>query len=644
MGCGQCSSGGCGAVKAIGQTEKSNHKTVAGCSSGGCSTGGCNKMNAYDWLSNMDVPRSMRYDVVEIKFKGGRKEYFRNANNLDLYTGDFVVCEMASGYHIGSVSLQGELVRLQMIKKGLKDNDELRKILRVSTERDLEKHQQAIARDMPTMYRVREISKELKLQMKMSDVEFQSDNTKATFYYSADDRVDFREMIKLLASEFKIRVEMKQISLRQEAARVGGIGSCGRELCCSTWLTDFRAIPTSAARYQNLSLNPAKLSGQCGRLKCCLNYELETYLDALSDIPTVEKPLKTEKGIAVLQKTDIFRRIMWFSYNNDINWHSLPIHQVVEIMKMNEKGILPNSLEDLNLIDSIVVDKNAPRNSDLDRLDRKYTDKGKKPQQNSGNKNQQNRPNQPQQNRGNNSPEAAKQEGVVPKNNNQPQNKGGQPQGGSPQGKPQGNQQGGSPQKQGNNPQKNNQQGANNQNRNNAVQPNNPQQGGPQQGGPQQGGSPQGGQKGASPQNQGNNQPRNNPNNNRQGGSPQGGSPQGGSPQGGQPNQQRQPNQQPRPQQQGGQNPNKQGSPQGGSPQGGNKPQGSPSQGGAQQQGGSPQGGTPQGGKPNPNQNRPNNQGGNQGKPQHPQHKKGGGQNNNPQNKQGGEKPTPPTE
>ncbi len=592
MGCGQCSSGGCGAVKAIGQTEKSNTKTVAGCSSGGCSTGGCNKMNAYDWLSNMDVPRSMRYDVVEVKFKGGRKEYFRNANNLDLYTGDFVVCEMASGYHIGSVSLQGELVRLQMIKKGLKDNDELRKILRVSTERDLEKHQQAIARDMPTMYRVRVIAKEMKLQMKMSDVEFQSDNTKATFYYSADDRVDFREMIKLLASEFKIRVEMKQISLRQEAARVGGIGSCGRELCCSTWLTDFRAIPTSAARYQNLSLNPAKLSGQCGRLKCCLNYELETYLDALSDIPTVEKPLKTEKGIAVLQKTDIFRRIMWFSYNNDINWHSLPIHQVVEIMKMNEKGILPNSLEDLNLIDSIVVDKNAPRNSDLDRLDKKYTDKGKKPQQNSGNKNQQNRPNQPQQSRGNNnapqggSPQGGspqvdstkKQDVVVPKNTNQQPNKPNQQGGQKP-----------------NNQQKNNQQGANNQNRNNAVQPNNPQQGV----------QPQGGN---SPQNQGNNQPNNK--------------------QGGQPNQQRQP-QQPKPQQ-GGQNPNKQGNkPQGGGqPQRGNQPNDT--------QGGSPQ----QGVKANPNQNRPNNQ----GKSQHPQHKKGSEPNNNPQNKQGGEKPTPPTE
>lgn len=530
MGCGQCSSGGCGAVKAIGQTEKSNHKTVAGCSSGGCSTGGCNKMNAYDWLSNMDVPRSMRYDIIEVKFKGGRKEYFRNANNIDLYTGDFVVCEMASGYHIGSVSLQGELVRLQMIKKGLKDNDEVKKILRLATERDIEKHQQAIARDTPTMYRVRIIAKELKLQMKMSDVEFQSDNTKATFYYSADDRVDFREMIKLLASEFKIRVEMKQISLRQEAARVGGIGSCGRELCCSTWLTDFRAIPTSAARYQNLSLNPAKLSGQCGRLKCCLNYELETYLDALSDIPTVEKPLKTEKGNAILQKTDIFRRIMWFSYNNDINWHSLPIHQVVEIMKMNEKGILPNSLEDLNLIDTVVVDKNAPRNSDLDRLDKKYTDKGKKPQQfSNGNKNQGNRPNTPQQsnvptNRGSNvAPiEGGKQESLQHKNTNNPQRQGGNPQGNNNQKNNPNNKQGGSS--------NNNQQGGGNQHKQGGgTQQAKPQQGGGsnKQGGSPQGNNPQGGgqqnkQGGVSQANPQQNKPQGgSPNNNNQGRNPQ---------------------------------------------------------------------------------------------------------------------------
>ncbi len=567
MGCGQCSSGGCGAVKALDRTEKSNHKTVAGCSSGGCSTGGCNKMNAYDWLSNMEVPMSMRYNVVEVKFKGGRKEYFRNTNNLELYTGDFVACEMQTGFHVGSVSLQGELVRLQMIKKGVQDDDNIKKILRAVHEKDLEKHQQAIARDLPTMYRVREIAKELKLQMKVSDVEFQSDNSKATFYYSADDRVDFRELIKLLAAEFKIRVEMKQISLRQEAGRVGGIGSCGRELCCSTWLTDFRAIPTSAARYQNLSLNPAKLSGQCGRLKCCLNYELETYLDALSDIPTVEKPLKTEKGIAVLQKTDIFRRIMWFSYNNDINWHSLPIHKVVEIMKMNERGVTPTSLEDLNLLDTTVVDRNTPRNSDLDRLDKKYTDKGKKPHQ-SFNRDQktdsrpQNNNPKPANPVQNNQNPAQKQANPVQNKNQNPQQfkQGGNPNQGGNANKQQ------NPNNQGNNkPQQGNQGGNPRGGDSNKQQNNNPNN--------QKGNQPN---QGANPTNQGNNpnRPQNNPRGgenpnkpqNNQGANPQGGNPnkQGGNPRGGNPNKQ-------------GGNPNKQqnnqsGDSRSGDMQGGNKP------------------------------------------------------------------------
>lgn len=595
MGCGQCSSGGCGAVKALDRTEKSNHKTVAGCSSGGCSTGGCNKMNAYDWLSNMEIPMSMRYNMVEVKFKGGRKEYFRNTNGLELYTGDFVVCEMQTGFHIGSVSLQGELVRLQMIKKGIQDDENIKKILRLAQEKDLEKHQQAVTRDLPTMYRVREISKELKLQMKMSDVEFQSDNTKATFYYSADDRVDFRELIKLLAAEFKIRVEMKQISLRQEAARVGGIGSCGRELCCSTWLTDFKAIPTSAARYQNLSLNPAKLSGQCGRLKCCLNYELETYLDALSDIPTVEKPLKTEKGIAVLQKTDIFRRIMWFSYNNDINWHSLPIHKVVEIMKMNERGVIPTSLDDLNLLDTTVTDKNAPRNSDLDRLDKKYTDKGKKPQQfnkeQKGEAKAQNNnpkptnpvqnPNQKQANQGQN------------KNNpaGNPQAKqGGNPRVGDPS---QVNTQGGNPNKQQNN----------NQNNQVKSQPNN------------QGGNPN---KQNNPNNQKGNQPNQVANPNTQGNNPI---------KHNNPNNQKgnQPNQ--------GANPNKQQNNLGGNPnkQGGNPRSEDPNN----QKGNQPKHQNNPGGNPN-KQNNPNNQKGSQPN-------QGGNQGNNnankQQNNQGGNKP-----
>jgi cell fate regulator YaaT (PSP1 superfamily) len=329
-------------------------------------------MNSFDWLSNMDTPKSARFGVVEIKFKGGRKEYFKNKSNLDLYTGDFVVCEMPTGYHIGSVSLQGELVRLQMIKKGIKESDEIAVIYRKATEKDLEKHSQAINRDLTTMYRTREICKELKLNLKLSEVEFQSDNSKATFYYSADDRVDFRELIKSLASEFKVRIEMRQISLRQEAGRLGGIGSCGRELCCSTWLSDFKTIPTSAARYQNLSLNPAKLSGQCGRLKCCLNYELETYIDAIRDIPVVDRALKTEKGDAILQKTDIFRRIMWFSFPNETNWYPINCTQVFEIQKMNSDGKKPVGLENLMEMSELVQAKPVSINNDLERLDKKY--------------------------------------------------------------------------------------------------------------------------------------------------------------------------------------------------------------------------------------------------------------------------------
>jgi cell fate regulator YaaT (PSP1 superfamily) len=324
----------------------------------------------------MELPAARRYNVVEVKFKGGRKEYFRNTKKLNLHTGDFVVCDMPTGYHIGSVSLQGELVRLQLIKKGISDNDEIQQILRVATEKDMEKHEQAINRDLSTMYRTRELIHEYGLKMKLSDVEFQSDNSKATFYYSADDRVDFRELIKALAGEFRIRVEMRQISLRQEASRLGGIGSCGRELCCSTWLTSFKSIPTAAARYQNLSLNPAKLSGQCGRLKCCLNYELETYVDALQGIPKVSKPLFTEKGEAYLQKTDIFRRLMWFSFKNDSNWYSIPCSQVTEILELNKAGKKPMTLENLSLIEDFEKQKPASINNELERLDKKLS-KGK---------------------------------------------------------------------------------------------------------------------------------------------------------------------------------------------------------------------------------------------------------------------------
>ncbi len=368
MACKSCSTGSCGAKAADG--------TTAGCqNNGACSTGGCNKMNVFDWLSDMDVPTAQRFDVVEIKFKGGRKEYFRNVNKIELTTGDYVACEMATGYHIGSVSLQGELVRLQMMKKGVKNDESLKTIYRVANQRDLEKHEQSVARDLTTMYRTRQIISELKLKMKLSDVEYQSDNTKAVFYYSADDRVDFRELIKLLAGEFKIRVEMRQISLRQEAGRLGGLGACGRELCCSTWLTDFKNITTSAARYQNLSLNASKLSGQCGRLKCCLNYELETYVDALKDIPNVDVPLKTQKGNAHLQKTDIFKKMMWFGYESDSStWHPVTIETVKQILEINKKGLKPAAL-DLLQTEEVVAESIGKINSDLSQMDKKFSNR-----------------------------------------------------------------------------------------------------------------------------------------------------------------------------------------------------------------------------------------------------------------------------
>jgi len=352
-----------------------NGKT-AGCNNNGaCGTGGCNKMNVFDWLSNMDVPSEDKFNVAEIRFKNGRKEFYRNTDKLKLTTGDAVVVEAQNGHHIGYISMQGELVRLQMQKKKIANDGEIKKIYRLAHQKDLEKFEEVQKREMPTLYRTREIIRDLKLDMKLSDIEYQADNTKATFFYSADDRVDFRELIKLLAAEFKIRVEMRQISLRQEAGRLGGIGVCGRELCCATWLSDFKNVATSAARYQNLSLNPSKLSGQCGRLKCCLNYELETYMEALEDIPKIESPLLTEKGEATLQKTDIFRKIMWFGFNEENTWYPLNIERVNHILRMNREGKKPASLE-VDIIEEKLVTE--PLNSDLARMDQKFKNKSKR--------------------------------------------------------------------------------------------------------------------------------------------------------------------------------------------------------------------------------------------------------------------------
>jgi cell fate regulator YaaT (PSP1 superfamily) len=364
-----CSSGSCGTGGGC--------STKAGGCSGGCSSGGCNKLNSFDWLGNMELDSMPTFDIIEVRFKNGRKEFFRNSKSLELFAGDPIVVEVQSGHHIGYVSMQGEIVRLQMKKKNVLNNDDIKSIYRKASAKDLEKFEQAKNREASSLYRTREIIVDQKLGMKLSDVEFQADNTKVTFYYSAEDRVDFRELIKMLAGEFKVRIEMKQISLRHEAARLGGIGSCGRELCCSTWLTDFKNVNTSAARYQNLSLNPSKLSGQCGRLKCCLNYELDTYLDALKGIPELETPLKTGMGNASLQKTDIFKRIMWFGFQDETTWLPISVERVIEIIEMNKAGKTPATLESNEIVikdDRVMIREKE----ELSRFDDKFKSKNKK--------------------------------------------------------------------------------------------------------------------------------------------------------------------------------------------------------------------------------------------------------------------------
>lgn len=322
----------------------------AGCKNNGtCGTDSCNKLTVFDWLSNMSLPNGEApFDCVEVRFKNGRKEFFRNTEKISLSIGDIVATEASPGHDIGIVTLTGELVKIQMKKKGVnhKGND-IHKIYRKASQKDIDIWSAARDREEPMKVRARELAIALKLQMKISDIEFQGDASKATFYYTAEDRIDFRQLIKEFAREFSIRIEMKQIGFRQEASRLGGIGSCGRELCCSTWLTDFRSVNTSAARYQQLSLNPQKLAGQCGKLKCCLNYELDTYMDALQDFPDFETKLQTEKGMAVCQKQDIFKGLMWFAYTeNFAQWHVLKIEQVKEIMAENKEKRKVSSLED----------------------------------------------------------------------------------------------------------------------------------------------------------------------------------------------------------------------------------------------------------------------------------------------------------
>jgi cell fate regulator YaaT (PSP1 superfamily) len=328
MGCG---SGGC---------------SSGGCSSGGCSSGGCNKLNTFDWLAEMDLPPHMKpFDIVEVRFKGTRKEFYKSSL-VDFFTNEFVVVEAENGYDIGKVSLKGELVKLQLKKYNRSEHDtDFRKIVRKATEADIAKFKENQELEVPTMYKARSIAMELGLSMKLSDVEYQGDRRKATFFYTAEERVDFRELIKRLAESFKVRIEMRQIGYRQEAARLGAIGSCGRELCCSTWLTDFKIVSTHAARYQNLSLNPLKLNGQCGKLKCCLNFELESYMEAVKEFPSENYVTLNfaENKVYKSVKTDILKRLMWFAPQTEIGgeWLSLPVSEVREFQELNKKGEFP---------------------------------------------------------------------------------------------------------------------------------------------------------------------------------------------------------------------------------------------------------------------------------------------------------------
>lgn len=317
-----------------------------GCQSKGrCSSGGCSMMHVYDWLSDIAIAPNDAFNIYEVSFKNGaRKGFFINSDALDLYTGDQVVVEAAIGYDIGIISLSGELVKVQMKKRKVRETDEFARILRIASEKELDLKDEARSREGETMLKARIMARNLGLDMKLGDVEYQADGKKATFFYTANHRVDFRELIKELAREFRVKIEMRQIGARQEAGRVGGIGSCGRELCCSTWLTSFKSVNTSAARYQNLSINQTKLSGQCGRLKCCLNYELDSYLDALKDFPEKADYIETEAGSAKLVKTDVLKGLMFYVYPNNGTFYPIPIDKVKKILEMNQHGKKPADL------------------------------------------------------------------------------------------------------------------------------------------------------------------------------------------------------------------------------------------------------------------------------------------------------------
>jgi cell fate regulator YaaT (PSP1 superfamily) len=349
-----------------------------------CIDMGGNKLDTYDWLN--DIPESYHdCDIVEIRFKNTRKGYFKNVNDLKLQKGDIVAVEASPGHDIGIVSLVGMLVRFQLDRNNIPlEGTEFRKIYRKAKPADIDKWNESMTHEFSTMIKSRKIALDLKLEMKIGDVEYQGDGTKAIFYYIADDRVDFRELIKILAEQLKVRIEMKQIGARQEAGRIGGVGSCGRELCCSTWITNFVSVTTNAARYQEVSLNPQKLAGQCGKLKCCLNYELACYLDAQKDFPNTSIALETEQGLVFHQKTDVFKRLMWYSSKKDMPSEivCLSVDQVLEVIAKNKRGEKVKKLESIENIDiAPIIDyqyKNAVDEKILTRIEDKPAPKSNK--------------------------------------------------------------------------------------------------------------------------------------------------------------------------------------------------------------------------------------------------------------------------
>ena len=381
MGCGSCGN------------NNGSHSPGCG-NNGACSTGSCNKLNVYNWLTDMVLPEDYEpFNIVEVRFKGSKKQFYKNANQLELFTGDKVIVDSDVGYDLGEISLAGELVKLQLKKYGVDENNsEMRTIRNLATEDEIEKYQKFKDIEQESLEKARTIALQLRLKMKISDIEYQGDGKKVTFYYTSEGRVDFRELIRRYASEFKSRIQMLQVSYREEASRLGGIGSCGRELCCSTWLTDYKVVSMSAPKTQNLSINMLKLSGQCGRLKCCLNYELETYHEALKSFPNEKVKLKTESGLASLKKIDILKGTAWYCYEKSFDWIPLNLGRVNEIIALNKKGKTPATLSDTAkgaeiAFKTLEYKDDLLGENDLTRMDHKNKRTNKKKGHKGGNKN-----------------------------------------------------------------------------------------------------------------------------------------------------------------------------------------------------------------------------------------------------------------